>query len=78
MTIAQTIVKQYSKRNMTAAGIIEVIANENLASTEYIGFHHREIKFNDGSWIIATDTTAARSIGLTNYDYALRVQDYAC
>lgn len=45
-------------------------ANEILAALDLtIG--------NPASWM-TNDTTAARSIGLTNYDYALREQDYAC
>lgn len=78
MTIAQTVAAKFSKMNMTAVAALEVILNATLPEVSKVSIHHCEITFKDGSLVILHDTTAARSIGLTNYDYALRVQDYAC
>lgn len=77
MKTAQTITAKYSRRNMTAAVVIQSIVEENLQDIKSINFHHGEIEFKDGSWVIASDTTNARAAGLTNYDYALRAQDAA-
>lgn len=78
MTTAQTVAAKFSKMNMTAVAALEVILNATLPEVSKVSIHHCEITFKDGSLVILHDTINARSIGLTNYDYAIRTQDAAC
>lgn len=72
--------------DLPAIAAFEVVLNSSLngknapllADVVGVSIHNREIRYADGSILTVLDTSAARSAGLTDFDYAYKSQDQLC